>query len=236
MLTGVSLIASTYFFFIGLSKGDAPVAVALFQLVPVFTLLWGCLFFNESFTAIKYIGIACVIVGASLISYVPDKATTKLYQRISAALPYMLVSTVITSLSYALQKYLLLKTTFLTIYFWARIGDIVTVLLLMILIRKWLIEFVSNVKLMFGKLLYLNVFNELINSSALLLLILAYSSGPLSLVSTLAATQPLFVLMFVMLANSLFKNLVTDSSTGRVVIRRLILITIIILGVFLISC
>jgi hypothetical protein len=64
---------------------------------------------------------------------------------------------------------------------------------------------------------------------------MGYSVGTLGLVTTLAATQPLFVLAFIRIVNHIKKDHIEDSSYGKTFIKRFLLIAVIILGVFLIS-
>jgi drug/metabolite transporter (DMT)-like permease len=153
MLNGAALLTYTYFFFLSMSKEDAPVVVALFQMVPVFSVIWGAIFFNERFSLMVYIGIFLVLAGVTLISLQSSEGSLKYSIKVSSSLLLMIVSTLVASFSYALQKYLLSQTDFLTIYFWARVGDILCASFLFMAIRSLRVDFLSIIRMLFGKLL-----------------------------------------------------------------------------------
>lgn len=67
-LTGVLLIAQTFLYFSALKLAGAAVVVALFQMVRLFSALWGYLFFAERFSNSTYLGIGLVTVGAVGVS------------------------------------------------------------------------------------------------------------------------------------------------------------------------
>lgn len=232
--TGVILISYTYFFFAALQKDDAPLAIAVFQLVPVFSIIWGRFLFHETFGFITYIGMAIVILSITLITIEVDFAQFKKSIRISGSVKLMIISSFLASIGYVIQKYLLTITNFETVFFWGRVGDVVSALCILLVpkIRK---ELLDCLKRIFGYVVAVSLFNELLNSTAIFLLIVAYSTGALSLVSTIAAVQPMFLLIIIKVINSVKPGLIPDSSDAKLFSKRAVLISFIVIGVYLIS-
>ncbi len=65
---GVALfLGSSVFYMLGLRQGELSVLYPLVSLGYVFTLLWSRLFFHESFTRNKLLGLSLILLGIMLI-------------------------------------------------------------------------------------------------------------------------------------------------------------------------
>lgn len=65
---GLSLyLLSTVFFIKGLSRGEVSVLYPLVSVAYLWTAIWGKLFFGESMTRAKLVGLALIIVGCVLL-------------------------------------------------------------------------------------------------------------------------------------------------------------------------
>lgn len=236
ILTGILLISYTYFYFVSLQKADAPTIVALFQLVPMFSTIWDYIFFGKIYSITTYIGIFFVIGGAIGVSIEKVGTGKSVFAgiRISTALVLMVVSTFLASIGHAVQDYVLTITDVKTLFFWGRIGDITTTGILLS-IKSLRTAFVDTVRSMFGFVVTVNLSNEIVNSIAILFLMLAYEVGPLALVSTASAIQPLFVLIFIRTINSVKHQMVPDTGSGTLDCMRVAAMIVTVVGVYLIS-
>ena len=86
-----------------------------------------------------------------------------------------------------------------------------------------------------SKVLGASSFNELLDMTAMTLLIFAYSKGPLSGVTTLAATQPAFVFAATILLNRIRPNTIPSENDNKYIFRRASGIALTLYGIYLIS-
>lgn len=237
MFSGFTLIIYTYLFYRALTLSDTPVVVALFLLAPVFSLLWGFLFFSETFTIQKYIGVCFIIGGAFFISLeISKKDITEKTQKtaVSPALFLMIVSCFFASVGSAIQKFLLVEIDPITVYFWGNVGALISVGLLLTIgsVRRNLLKTMVKIGIKINSVI---IFNELLSLLAIFLVIKALSIGTLSLVVTATAVQPLYVLILVIIVNIIKKELIPDNKSKQFFLVRLALIGVMISGIYLIS-
>lgn len=238
MLTGVILIAYTYLYFKALQYSDTSVVVSLLQMIPIFSLLWGYLFFGEVFGPLTYVGIVLILAGATLIS-IPSKIEKSNIDRgwkklVSYAMLLMIPSTFLASIGYAIQNYTVEYGNSATIFFWGRIGALLSIGILF-LSKKLRDETLITLRKVGLKINLTVITNEIISVVAVFAVIYAYSIGSLSLVSTTLSIQPFFAISFVLIINSLRKNTIPDNTTKKVFLKRIIYISMLVIGVYLLS-
>lgn len=69
LAAGVALfLLSSYFFVLGVRKGELTILYPMVSLGYICTLFWSRLFFNEPFTRNKFVGLALILVGIVLLS------------------------------------------------------------------------------------------------------------------------------------------------------------------------
>ncbi len=61
-------LLSSFFFVLGVRKGELTILYPMVSLGYVFTLLWSRLFFRERITRNKFVGIGLVVIGVVLLS------------------------------------------------------------------------------------------------------------------------------------------------------------------------
>ncbi len=70
LILGVSLfLLSSYFFVLGLRRGELSVLYPLVSLSYIWALLWSRIFFGEPFTKRKFAGLALILVGIVFIGF-----------------------------------------------------------------------------------------------------------------------------------------------------------------------
>jgi drug/metabolite transporter (DMT)-like permease len=236
LLPGAAIVLYTLLYFKALKLADTPVVASSFQMTSIFSVLWGYLFFNELFKIQTYVGILLVISGVALISLEKKKAGSgRTTTGIGASLFLIIPATILMSSGYALQKYALKFTNTLTVFFWGRIGSLVTALLILLLFSKLRHTFISA----FPRSKTINLvimLNELVYLAIVFIQITAFSRGPLSLVSTAISAQPLFVFFYILFIKIIKPRYVIDSSMSKpLLLFRFLLILMIIFGIYLLK-
>jgi drug/metabolite transporter (DMT)-like permease len=236
IIPGAAIILYTLLYFKALKLADAPVVASSFQMVSIFSVLWGYLFFNELFKIQTYAGILLLISGVALISLEKKKAESgRSTTGIGASLFLILPATILMSSGYALQKYALKFTNTLTVFFWGRIGSLLAALLILLLFSKLRHTFISE----FPRSKTINLvimLNELVFFAIVFVQVTAFSRGPLSLVATAISAQPLFVFFYILFIKIIKPRYVIDSSMSKpLILFRFLLILMIIFGIYLLK-
>jgi len=61
-------LLSSFFFVLGVRKGELSILYPMVSLGYIWTLLWSRLFFGEPFTRNKFVGIGLILVGIALLN------------------------------------------------------------------------------------------------------------------------------------------------------------------------
>lgn len=240
ILAGILLFGFNYLYYKALETADVSVTAVLLQTLPIFTAVWGYLFFGELFSKIVYSGIALVILGAILSNIEFDKLG---FHKIiggknwDAAVLYIMPGIFLVSINYALQKYILTFTNNWTVFFWGRIGAFILTSFFLVASRNVRNDFIQTIKKTKLPPLLMLSGVEWLNLLAIFLIISAYSLGPVTLVATVSAIQPLFVII-IMITFSVIrkKSILSDFSNNKKVLAiRIVASTLLIIGIYLIS-
>jgi len=238
ILAGVLLYGFNYLYYKGLESAEVPVVSALLQGVPVFSALWGFLFFQERYGWLVYLGIIFIISGAVFINAEENGKSKTIVLRGTnwrSATLYIIPGIFILSINYALQKYILNLSDSWTIFFWARIGAFIFTSTMLLFSPKIRTGFIRTAKGLKSKSYLLIGIIEWINLAGIYLLLKAYSTGTVTLVTTVAATQPVIVMILSVIATILFKTPSLANYDFRIILIRVFSITFMIIGVMLIS-
>lgn len=240
IIAGVILYGFNYLYYKTLETADVSVTAVFMQTIPIFTAVWGYLFFREVFSSWVYLGIGVVILGAILANFESDTNNSRKLvggKNLKAIIVYMVPGIFLVSLNYALQKYILNFTDTWTVFFWGRIGSAILTLTAMTFFRNIRLEFsqtISSIKIlplmMLGGVEWLNLLG-------IFFIMSAYAVGPVTLVVTASAVQPLFVIAIV-IAFSLIrrKPVLSDFSGSKtVLVIRIVASFFLILGIYLIA-
>jgi drug/metabolite transporter (DMT)-like permease len=233
-LSGMLYLVYILFYFAAMSRSDAVVVVALGQITPVFSTLWGYFILGEVFGAASYAGVILVVLGAVVISVESRPGATQPSPRLNAALPLMVAACVIHSLSDLLLKYPLAELNTWSGFFWPRVGifaaALVAVACCSIYRRLW-----PALKNMGWGINGLILGSEAVALAGILAITLAYDLGPLTLISALGSTQPLFILLLIGAINWIKKEAIPGRANCNLFLMRLLPMSLIISGVYLLS-
>ncbi len=218
LISGALYCISTILYFHAVKKEEISRIVPLFYLNIIFVAIMGALWFGEIFTFITYIGILLLIGGAILINFKDRFA-------IGATFWIMIVAALFLAVSRILMKYVLISADYWTVFAWGRIGMFLICVPLIFIYLKDFKNSLSSATLISS--------SEILNIFGILLLTIAVSLAPVTLVGSLTTLQPLF-LFFITLTISYFKpTLLFEQLNRKEVLIKAVSIVMIILGVVL---
>lgn len=238
ILAGIIVFTYNYLYYRALQEADVSAVSVYLQSIPIFSSAIGFIFFSERFPAEVYFGALLILLGAVLVAIErtsTGKLTVFLGKNISVLMKFMLPASLIMSVNYGLSKLLLVEYSYWEVFFWGRIGFSsfgIFWSLVSLRVRKIITEDFKTIEF---KTVYHVILIELLNFLGIFLLIASYATGTITLVSTVAAIQPLIVVI-VVVSVAILKGdapLKDFSSSRRVLFARLLAILLQIAGMIL---
>jgi len=225
-LAGISYVLGSMFYFQGVKLGEISRVAPLFNLIPLFVVILAAIFLGEVFSSLKYLGILLLVCGAIVVS------TNKLLKiRFNKAFWLIMLSNLGFAIDFVITKYLLNFADYWSVFAYIRLSTFIAMIPIII---KYYPSLVFSIK-QFGKRTFaLMSLNETLNLVAVLLLTIAMVSGFVSLVDSLTALQPFFVLVFAVIASLFFPKILKEEIDKRNIVLKLLAIVIMFVGVALI--
>jgi uncharacterized membrane protein len=202
LITMIALTPSVFHFIAGLfitkalMHADASTVFGISQINPIFALFWGSLIFSDVFLLPNYIGILLIVVCAFLIGVEQSPLSFKL----NKVVWIVLGATIIRSLSDLFLKYSLTEMEYWDAFSLSRSGLIIGAMVLFSVpaIRR---QIVSPIEQHGWKIIGISGVVETLAVFNLMLLTLAFSLGPLALVSATQSAVPIFILIYSVIIN-----------------------------------
>ncbi len=188
MLSGVWILLFLY----ALNRSEVSRIVPFFQAVPVFALLLGFMFLQEILTIEQMGAAGLIILSALILLYEPKHSVVKLDV---LTLVIMLTVALLIALIGVGFKFVSLETNYWTAMLWESVGLALFGIFMFCVMKKFRNEFLYMVKSRARQVLGANSFNEVIDTTAEFTLFFAVTIGPIALVHSLNAYQPLLVLL-----------------------------------------
>lgn len=225
LLSGIFYMSMSIFYFKALKIEEASRISPLFLISPIFIMFLAYFLLGEKLSIYGYAGTILTLTGAILISIKKFKFS------LGRAFWYMMLSNISIAVSSILLKYLLGFADYWTIFSYNRIGGIFVLIPLTYFvfpdltnsIKKHGFKFISAVSLA-----------ELTNLMAVLSITIATSLGPVTLVSVLSSLQPFFVLKIAIGLSLFTPSILKEKISKSIVLLKLIAISIMFVGVYLI--
>lgn len=216
------------FFWKAMQHGEATRVSAIFFSQPIYSSLIGIFFFNESLTLLKWAGIAVIVIGAVLSSLGGESHK----KEVRTAYLFALLSALFSSVGNSISKFAMMDMPSLTvncIAFYSSI-PLYVFLLKSATVRKEILGAFANTKLIiqFG---IRGIFGYL----GIITFMTSLSSGPISLVTALSGTQPIFVLILSLIASMLFPKLIHEEFGRSVIGTKLLALFLTVIGILLVS-
>lgn len=229
--SGVLFTIPSYLYFRALNQYDATAVSTLTGTEAIAMPLFAFIFIGERLDLSGYLGVILVASGVIFVGVVRDTETGSL--KLNRAVFLILGAVALWSAQDTILNTVLPQTNYYTAFFWTRVFGFLSAL---VFLEN------SSVRTEVGAVLrqpqkkqghYLIV-AESVSAIAMFLLLLAYAYGPMSLASPLAATYPIFTLVFVGLAHR--RGISIDSRTNRsTVMKKVLAACLTVIGVLLIS-
>lgn len=230
----LSVIAGFFWFFMwiffwkAMQRGEATRVSAIFFSQPIYSSLIGIFFFGESLSFLKWVGIAVIVIGAILSSLGGESHK----KEVKVAYLFALLSAVFSSVGNSISKFAMMDMPSLTVNCIAFYSSIPLYIFLLkgAAVRREVWSAFTNPKLMmqFG---VRGIFGYL----GIIAFMLSLSSGPISLVTALSGTQPIFVLILSLIATSLFPKLIHEEFGKKVLGAKLLALLLTVIGILLVS-
>lgn len=216
-----------------LMEVDASTVQALNQTRPIFTLGWGFLVFGDNLRLSNYFGVFLIVVCAMLLALERSRDGARSLQ-FNKALIYVVLAAVLFSISDLSMKLALEDLSDWDTFGFSRVALIIPAATVFSrpLTRKLILDAIRERGLI---LLLIIGLLEAAVMVILLLTVMAFSRGPLALVSTTQSTTVMFVLGYTLIANWIRPGLVPLKNANENVWVKTLLCLGIIAGVYFLS-
>lgn len=228
MLAGFFWFFMWIFFWKAMQHGEATRVSAIFFSQPIYSSLIGIFFFNESLTLLKWTGIAVIVIGAIFSSYGGESHK----KEVRTAYLFALLSAIFSSVGNSISKFAMIDMPSLTVNCIAFYSSIPLYFFLLknASVRKEVASAFGNVKLLI-QFSIRGIFGYL----GIITFMSSLSSGPISLVTALSGTQPIFVLILSLLASVFYPKLIHEEFGKSVLGIKLLALLLTVIGILLVS-
>ncbi len=224
VLAGVVYVAEVLIYFFSIKNENVSMVIAILMSSPLYTLLLAVLFLGERVSVAQAAGIILIVAGSIAVSVRKDENK----RMVSAMLLPSVAASFLLGASAVLTKYSLTTLSFWDSVVARQMGSFLAVLPIGFLLLTRGGRRLQNLK----PVLFSGA-SEAVFMIGMVVVTLASSLGPISLVSAAGAVQPLFVLLWIFL---LGKRHASSHETGLENMKPVILGTILIIGgIYLIS-
>jgi drug/metabolite transporter (DMT)-like permease len=177
-----------HFHYTGIHKLGTSRAVTLRNSYPLLTVIAGIVFLEEPLTLLGSVGTLFIVTGIILTSWRIDKNVPAFRW---AYLFYPAATVVLTTIVHPLRRYALLQSHE-PLFFAALVGPVSLLALAAFYVSPACKEKLVWDRRALGPLLFSGVFETL----AVLFMLIAFASGPVFIVSPIAATAPIWTMIF----------------------------------------
>lgn len=228
VLAGIFEILSFLFYYKAVKIEEISRVVPLYYLMNFFILILAFIFFKETFTLAKYLGIFFLVIGAILISQ-KDSINFKF----NKAFWLMILAAIAYAISVIIIKYLLNFADFWTIFSYTKgVGSAVVLVPIAFLgFNKISGELAKNGKKAFIAILAAVLLGVLGG----LFITIAISSGSVTLANVLSSIQPFFVLVFASVISIFYPSIFKEEISKNNIIIKIVATVLMFIGVILIT-
>jgi len=230
VLSGSFILYGVIFYLKSLSVEETSRVVPLWHLSPIFVLILAVIFLDEILLPLKYVAFASILLGGFLIS---TRRIKKVF-RISPALRYMLLSSILVAIADVLLKFAhtidMFWQVFLVFYFGVSLSS-----LSLFFLKNARMDFFRTYtasRNRFMPLLFLSMF---LGSLGILSWNGAVLLGPITLISVFVGFQSLFVLLIATFLSKKFPLFIKEAIDAKTIGIKLAAIALMIFGLILLA-
>lgn len=220
-------------YFYALQRDEASIAVPLFQMVPVFSLILGYFVLGEALTSFQLLGGFLIILGAIFMSL--DLTTHKKIKLKKEVFGLMALSSLLFAINFLFFKYFAINAQFCVTSFWEYIGFAVFATLLLVFVKSYRDEFFKILKTNKVSVLTINGANEIINILAKASFNFASLLAPVTLIWIVNGLQPFFIFIFGIFLTLMFPKIAQENISKKVLIQKTFSIIMMFIGAYLIN-
>ncbi|MGI9118328.1 MAG: EamA family transporter [Minisyncoccia bacterium] len=227
MLTGGMSIAWVILYLYTLEIEGVSAVVPWFLTVPIFSFILGYFFLDETLTIHQLLGGLVIMLGAVIISI--DFSGEKRIFKWKPAL-YMVLACLMVASSGVIFKFVTVGGSFWLSSFWEYAGLGIVGICLYTMVPKYRNEFKNMNKQGGLRIIILNTFSESFTIIGNLLTNYALLLVPVTMVYLVGSFQPAMVLVFTLIGTKFFPAIVNEDMSKKVLVPKVLAITIMILG------
>ena len=229
ILVGFVRIYYTLPYFKALMVEEVSRVIPLLQLTPVFVLILSSLILHEALKPQDYVAFGLLVLGGTLFAIRLTKGI-----RISLAFYLMILSSFLLALYSVALKYLFSVQDFYTIFIWVQIAGFIT-FFQFIPLRPFRSSLIKTYKMTSRKIGIIIVAEQAVAYVSVFAYNYAIAHGPITLISSVGATQPLFVLLFATVLSYRFPRVLREELTRMDVALKVLGLIAIFVGTYLIQ-
>lgn len=228
-ILGAIEIAYLYPYYKALQDDDTSIVTSLFDLGKIFVPILAFFIVKERLSLIQYLGFIVLILGSTLLTIHHSKKKFKF----TKALPYMMLVSFILAFESVIYKYIFETTDWATGFIWPMVTSFL-IIIPILLFRKYRKMIKSHYK-DFKTKIHLFVIEELLTFGGSAASTFAISLAPVTLVESIDSFQPFFVLIYAILFSKIFPKYFKEKIDISTIGKKIILFTVMIIGVILVS-
>jgi drug/metabolite transporter (DMT)-like permease len=226
-ITGVLTLAWILMYLFALEMEEPSNVAPWFLSVPIFGYILAYIFLGETLTQNQILGSLVVLCGLAVISIDFSGENKKIKRK---PVFYMIFACLFVAISGVIFKYVTVENYFWISSFWEYVGLAVTGILIFLFSPKHRNQFMNMNKKGGLKIFILNTISEIFTISGNLLTNFALLLAPVTMVYLVGSLQPAFVLFLTILGTKFFPHIVKENVSRKVLIPKIIAISLMILG------
>ena len=250
IVTGALFIFALWIMYEALKVGEASrVVVVIGSIVPVFTILFSVLFFQESFASSQWLGMLFLLAGMLVMSLIVSRRNK--WRMFVGRVKMVFVGgykkkwiflAITSALLYAIffiaTKYAYSHQPFMSSFIWIRGGGLLVVILFL-LDKKNRQEIKNSLLAKSSKSAKVGkefiVFNQVLGSGAFLIQNYAVFLGPVAIINALQGVQYAALLLLGIFFSIFFPKILQEDISKKVLIKKILAILLVAIGLYLIT-
>jgi len=227
--SGLLRTASVTILLYTLKREEVSRVVPVVSIYPVFVVIMAVPLLGETLNYLQGLAIAIVVAGAVMVSIKRRPGNPANW--LGGTFFLLLGSSLLMALADVSSKYALSYISFWNMY-WISILSI-AVIFLLISLRRHVVKELANIKRP-RPILLLVLVNETLVVAGAVLLFWAMERGPVSLVSTIAGTRPIFVVIYALILSRFWPAFLVWQPGRAALVLKLVAISLIVGGIAII--
>jgi uncharacterized membrane protein len=215
-----------------LGKDEASIVIPLFQIIPIFSYVLAYVFLGETLTNYQIFASLLIIFAAIGLSLDLGKEKIKFKKEVFGL---MFLASFLVALNGFIFKFVAITSDFWTTSFWEYVGFSVLAFLFLAFVKPYRKQFLSVIKANRLPVLGMNALNEVVNIVAKFSMNFATLLAPLALVWVVNGFQPFFVFFYGVILTLFFPQFGVESLAKKHIVQKLVFISIMFLGTWLLN-